>query len=295
MKILTYGSLNLDYVYRVAHICSPGETISSKSLQVNCGGKGLNQSIALTRAGAEVYHAGAIGRDGGILRQALEESGVKTDYLYTLEDIPSGQAIIQVEDGGQNCIILFGGANQAVPEMEAVLSNFEAGDYLVLQNEVNGNGDIMRKAHEKGMKIVLNPSPMDEKILALPLEYVDWFILNEVEVDAICGGDARKLMAAYPNASVMLTLGHRGAVCYHGGEEYPFGIYKANVVDTTAAGDTFTGYFIANLASGKGIPEAVDAATKASSIAVSRPGAYPSIPYPGELETYYTEYIPYHC
>lgn len=295
MKILTYGSLNLDFVYRLPHICMPGETISTKSLQINCGGKGLNQSIALAKAGAPVYHVGAIGNDGEMLRKALEESNVNTEYLFCLQDTPSGQAIIQVDDQGQNCILLFGGANRAIPEdqLDRVLQNFDAGDYLILQNEVNGNGAMMEKAHAKGMKIVLNPSPMDEAIAKLPLEYVDWFILNEVEIEAICGGDVHKLMERYPNAGVMLTLGHRGSVCYWEGQEYPFGIYKTNVVDTTAAGDTFSGYFVANLVAGKPIEESVAIATKASSVAVSRPGAYPSIPYPAEVEAHDGQYVPY--
>ncbi len=293
MKILVYGALNLDFVYRLSHICRPGETISSKSLTVNCGGKGLNQSIALARAGAEVYHFGAIGHDGGMLKQALADSGVRMDFLVTREDMPSGQAIIQVDDEGQNCILLFGGTNRAIPEenMDQVLSHFEAGDYLLLQNEVNGNGTIMEKAHTKGMKIVLNPSPMDEAVNTLPLEYVDWFLLNEGEMEAICGGNVETLMANYPRANVMLTLGHRGSVCYWEGKRYPFGIYRTKVVDTTAAGDTFTGYFIAGLVAGKRVEEAVAVATKASSVAVSRPGACPSIPYPHEVAAHDGQYV----
>lgn len=238
---------------------------------------------------------GAIGYDGDVLRKALEDSGVKTEFLFRLEDTPSGQAIIQVDDAGQNCILLFGGANRAIPEasLDAVLEHFDKGDYLVLQNEVNGNDLMMEKAHAKGMKIVLNPSPMDDAVLKLPLEHVDWFILNELEMEAICGGNAENLMQKYPKAGIMLTLGHRGAVYYYKGKRYTYGIYKTTVVDTTAAGDTFSGYFIANLVAGKPIQEAIAVATKASSVAVSRAGAHPSIPFPVEVETHDGLYIPY--
>jgi len=295
MKILSYGSLNLDYVYQVPHFVQPGETLSSQSRAVNCGGKGLNQSIALARAGAQVWHAGAIGTDGTMLKNALEENGVSTEFLLTLRDVPTGHAIIQVDSSGQNCILLMGGANRAIPQehIDRLLEDFTAGEWLVLQNEVCGNGYIMEKAHEKGMKIVLNPSPMDEAVLELPLQYVDWFVLNEVEMEAICGGDAAKLLEKYPHVGIMLTLGSRGAICYYEGQRYAHGIYKTNVVDTTAAGDTFSGYFIASLVNGMDLADAVALASKASSVAVSRAGAQASIPYSAEVEAHDGVYVPY--
>lgn len=294
MKVLTYGSANLDYVYQVPHFVGAGETLSSRSRQVHWGGKGLNQSIALARAGAQVWHAGAIGPDGEPLRAVLEENGVDTRYLLTLPQQPTGHAIIQVDTSGQNCILLMGGANREIPQshIDATLEAFSEGDWLVLQNEVNGNGYIMEKAHEKKLRIVLNPSPMDAAVLALPLDYVDWFILNEVEMEALCGGDVQALQKRYPRAGILLTLGHRGAVCYRQGEAFRHGIYRTNVVDTTAAGDTFTGYFIASLDQGLSMAEAVTKASKASSVAVSRAGAQASIPYPEEVAAHdgvYTE------
>lgn len=290
MKILNFGSLNLDYVYQVDHFVRPGETTSSLSLAINCGGKGLNQSVALARAGAQVWHAGAVGAaDGGILLDMLTGSGVNAQYVRRLTDVPSGQAIIQVNRSGQNCILLFGGSNQTIDkaQVDETLAEFSKGDFLILQNEITENPYIIEKAHERGMVIVLNPSPMDEKIMKLPLELVDYFMLNEVEAADICGGKGDPLdeMAKkFPRAKLVLTLGKDG-VCYRdGAETLSHGIYKVPVVDTTAAGDTFTGFFIGSVARGDSAKEALRLASVASSIAVSREGAAPSIPTMAEVE-----------
>lgn len=163
MKILNFGSLNIDYTYSVDHIVHPGETITSGSLEVFPGGKGLNQSIALARAGADVYHAGLIGEDGIFLRDLCRESGVKTGYIRETET-RTGNAIIQVSEKGENCIILYPGANREQTEeyIDEVLKGFGEGDVLLLQNEINLLDYLISKGAEKGMKIVLNPSPFDE-------------------------------------------------------------------------------------------------------------------------------------
>lgn len=293
-KILNFGSLNIDYVYQVDHFVRPGETTLSKERNVFCGGKGLNQSIALARAGAITYHAGAIGRDdGSMLLKILEESGVHTDYLFQ-RDCASGHTFIQVDASGQNCILLYGGANrtQTEEEIKEVFSHFSAGDYLVLQNEVNLVDRMIRMAKERGMLVVLNPSPMDEKIAALPLELCDYLLLNEVEAGDLCGGAADKeaLLARvckkFPKAAIVLTLGGDGAAFMAPGMETPLyhGIYDVPAVDTTAAGDTFTGYFIHAVSSGKPAMEALRLASMASALAVSRKGAAPSIPVASEVE-----------
>ena len=218
MRVLCFGSLNIDYTYKVDHFVGKGETLSSESLQVFSGGKGLNQSIALAKAGADTYHAGAIGEDGRFLLKIMEDAGVHTEYVAELPDVRTGNAIIQNDREGDNCILLYGGANQAVTQeqVDEVLSHFQAGDFLVLQNEINELEYIVRKAHEKKMKIVLNPSPMNEKVTALPLDFVDYFMLNEVEAGQILaravqdGYDgealASALLARYPGAGDVLTL-----------------------------------------------------------------------------------------
>ena len=285
MRILSFGSLNIDNVYQVDHFVQPGETMSSLSLKKHSGGKGLNQSIALARAGAKVHHAGAIGQgDGEFLKAILQDSGVDTTYLLEREDVLTGHAIIQVDKAGENCIILHGGANQTISSKEAeeIISNFDEGDFIVLQNEISSLGDIIEHAHKKGMRIVLNPSPFNEKILELPLQHVEYFILNEIEAAGLTSKSDDKylenLAEKFPNAKFVLTLGSQGSCYWDREQSYTQDIYKVKAVDTTGAGDTYTGYFFASLANGKSVPEALDLASKASAIAVTGEGAEPSIP-----------------
>lgn len=298
MKILSFGSLNIDYVYTVPHFVKKGETLSAKELNVYTGGKGLNQSIALSRAGVETYQAGAIGSDGLFLLNHLKEAGVHTELVKILPEISTGNAIIQNDAEGDNCILLYGGANQAITtnQVDEVFENFEQEDYLLIQNEINNLPYIVEKAKEKGMKIILNPSPMNEKILKLPLDQIDYFILNEIEAMQILemGEEqevdgryfANQLHEKFANATIVLTLGSEGSVCICKDEYVEQPIYKVKAVDTTAAGDTYTGYFIAGILKGKTIKESMDMASKASAIAVTRQGAAPSIPTMEEVETY---------
>lgn len=284
MKVLNFGSLNLDFVYQVDHMVSPGETLASLQMQTFCGGKGLNQSIALAKAGAEVYHAGCIGEDGRLLVEALEKEGVRTDYVKTLEG-KTGHAIIQVDRGGQNCILLYGGANRAQTEeyVDQVLAGFDAGDMILLQNEINLLGYIIDRAYDRGMTIVLNPSPFDENLSGCDLSKVSVFLINEVEGSQITGEKdperiLEKLAETYPGTHVVLTLGSEGSVYQADGCRIRQNIYHVETVDTTAAGDTFTGYFVASLLEGLDVAECMDLAAKASALSVTRQGASPSIP-----------------
>ena len=279
MKILSFGSLNIDYVYSVPHFVKKGETLSAKELNVYTGGKGLNQSIALARAGVETYQAGAIGTDGMFLLEQLKEAGVKTDLVKILDDVRTGNAIIQNDDEGDNCIVLFGGANQAITkeQVDEVFKDFTNEDYLLIQNEINELSYIVEKAKEEGMKIILNPSPMNEKIMKLPLDQIDYFILNEIEAMQILEMDkpeeidgkyiASLLHERFKDATIVLTLGSEGSVCISDDEYVEQSIYKVKAIDTTAAGDTYTGYFIAGILNGKTIKESMDIASKASAIA----------------------------
>ncbi len=298
MKILSFGSLNIDYVYSVPHFVKKGETLSAKELNVYTGGKGLNQSIALARAGVKTYQAGAIGTDGMFLLEQLKEAGVKTDLVKILDDVRTGNAIIQNDDEGDNCIVLFGGANQAITkeQVDEAFKDFTNEDYLLIQNEINELSYIVEKAKEEGMKIILNPSPMNEKIMKLPLDQIDYFILNEIEAMQILEMDkpeeidgkyiASLLHERFKDATIVLTLGSEGSVCISDDEYVEQSIYKVKAIDTTAAGDTYTGYFIAGILNGKTIKESMDIASKASAIAVTRQGAAPSIPVLEEVEEY---------
>lgn len=298
MKVLCFGSLNIDYTYQVDHFVQKGETLSSAAMQVFSGGKGLNQSIALAKSGVEVYHAGAVGKDGMFLLRQLKKAGVHTGHVMVLEDAPTGHAIIQNDRNGENCILLFGGANQKITEgqVDQVLSQFQEGDCLLVQNEVNQMPYLLQQAHSRGLKIALNPSPMDEKIWELPLGLVDYFILNEIEAGQLLGAGgtpqdtagsclqesgermAEFLHQKYPSAAIVLTLGEHGSVFLRQGNCIRQRKYDVQAVDTTAAGDTFTGYFLGTLFQGGSEQEAMDRAAKASAIAVTRNGASPSIP-----------------
>jgi ribokinase len=292
MKLLNFGSLNLDHIYHVDHFVEGGETISSSALNTFCGGKGLNQSISLAKVGIDVWHAGSIGiNDGDILLDMLKKSGVHTEYV-NYKNISTGHAIIQKNKTGENCIILYGGANQEITEddVEKTLSNFKKGDFLVLQNEINLLDFIIRKAKQIGMTIVLNPSPMNEKLLSCPLEFVDYFILNEIEAEQICGKKKNfneclfSLHNIFPKAKFVLTLGSKGSMFYDGTDMIEQRAYETNVVDTTAAGDTFLGFFVGNIMLNRTVEESLALASMAASIACSRLGAAPSIPNVEEVD-----------
>ncbi len=283
-KILNFGSLNLDQVYRVDAFVQPGETKSSLSLETHCGGKGLNQSVAAARAGAQVWHAGLIGCDGDMLFEKLRENGVDLSLTKRSEGV-SGHAIIQVDDNGQNCILLYGGTNQALTEsyIDQALDAFGDEGLVLVQNETNLVGSIMKKAHDKGLQVAINAAPMDEKVFTYPLELVDWLIVNEIEGAAIAKCDFEvdilpKLNKLYPKMNVLLTLGKRGAICARGEEQARIGIYPVKVVDTTAAGDTFLGYFLSEVLDQKSLGEALSLATAASSMCVQVMGAADSVP-----------------
>lgn len=290
MKVLNIGSMNLDYVYQVDHIVEPGETISSDGMNIFLGGKGMNQSIALAKAGVEVYHGGMIGEDGQPFLDACEEYEVHAEYIHKISG-KTGHTIIQIDKEAQNCILLFGGANQMLTEeyIDEVLAGFEAGDILLLQNEVNNISYIVDKAYEKGMEIALNPSPFNSRLADVDMSKIRIFLLNEIEGGQITGLSAPEEILAemckrFPKAKIVLTLGKDGAVYAEQGKVYRQPIFKVKAVDTTAAGDTFTGYFLAGMVEGMSIEDTLKMSAKASSIAVTRQGAVPSIPYRNEVE-----------
>ncbi len=289
MKILNFGSLNIDHVYKVKSFVTPGETVKSREYIKKVGGKGLNQSIAMARAGAKVCHAGLVGEEGKFLTDFLKCDGVDVSFVGTSE-IATGHAIIQVDENGENCILLFGGANQAITEKDAekVFENFVKDDYIILQNETNIVPYVMEKAYAKGMKIVFNPSPITDEMLSFPLEKVSLFILNEVEGEALTGEKKVKkikdrLLLIYPNSQFVLTLGSAGSVYFDKEKSFSVPAEKVKAVDTTAAGDTFTGYFIAKISSGESVENAMKIATKASAKTVTKIGAAESIPYINEI------------
>lgn len=308
-RILSIGSINLDEVFSVSHFIRPGETMACLSFERFVGGKGNNQSTALARAGAEVHHAGKIGADGRFAVELLRDSGVDASRVIEA-DVPTGRALIQVDPSGQNCILLFGGANRAISnaDIDVFLTGWGKGDAVLFQNEISALSYAMERAKKQGLRIYLNPSPADEVIRTLPLEAVDCFILNEIEGALLAGEElagegfmvggkdsalsvadqGEKVLLAlrkrFPQADIVLTLGAAGA-CYSGrdGTELVVPAAPVKPVDTTAAGDTFTGYFIAAVLRGETPAIAMKEASVAAGICVTRKGAVVSIPRRGEV------------
>ena len=296
MRILNFGSMNLDYVYQVDHFVSPGETLSTGSRTVKPGGKGLNQSIALARAGVPVWHAGCLGAGGEPLADLLAENGVDTSLLQPVDEM-QGHTVIQVNPDGENCILLYGGSNRCVAEeqIDRTLASFSPGDWLIMQNEINMPGTIVDKAYARGMQIILNPSPFDAKLLDVDFGKLSWILINEVEAEQMTGtqdpGKAwAELSRRLPGISAVITLGSRGSIAFAQGpagtEIVRQNAVKVRAVDTTAAGDTFSGYFIAGLAAGKPLRECMAQAALAAAVSVTRAGAADSIPRQEELERF---------
>ena len=284
MKILNIGSSNIDYVYSLDHIALVGETEAAKGLNVFPGGKGLNQSIAIKRAGKDVYHAGCIGEGGDFLLDLLEENGVDVSFVDRVAE-RNGHAIIQVSRDGDNTIFLYRGSNGMISreQIDRILCAFSKGDILVLQNEINNLDYIIEKAHQAQMTIVLNPSPMNEVIASIDLNKISYLILNEIEANAITSTtDIQEALSYFerkhPSLKVMLTLGSKGCVYQEGARQIFCPAFKVSAVDTTGAGDTFTGYFIVGIACGEKIEKILKAASCAAAISITREGAAPSIP-----------------
>ncbi len=298
MRIFNLGSVNIDHVYSLDHFVIPGETIACTSFASFAGGKGFNQTIALARAGASVVHIGAVGEDGQTLLETLEREGVDISAITIDRHVPTGHAIIQVNGEGQNCIIIAAGAN-AVSTADSVakaLDAAEPGDILLAQNETTAIAPAVRIAHEKGMRVALNPAPMNDRVMILPLELLDFLVVNETEGSELLRIRGRvstlppeavlqELHELFPKAQVVLTLGGEGVIAVDAcGRVVKVAAFQVKVVDTTAAGDTFVGYYLAAISQGDAMETALCKASAAAAISVTRHGASPSVPLRAEVE-----------
>jgi ribokinase len=216
--------------------------------------------------------------------EVMKNAGVDVSLVDTMGNA-TGNAIIQVNSSGENCIILYAGANHEFGEdfIDRALSGFGEGDIVVLQNEVNNMPYIMRASADRGLRIAFNLAPFGPEIKNYPLDLVSWFLVNETEGHGVTGVSypediLRRMSHMFPQAAVVLTIGHEGVMYRDSAESLSHGIYDVPVVDTTAAGDTFTGFFISSVAEGNPTTEALRLASVASSIAVSRKGAASSVP-----------------
>ena len=272
MKIINFGSLNIDHVYPVEHIVRPEETLRAKKANYFPGGKGLNQSIAIARAGADVYHAGCVGmNDGAYLLNILEKNGVNTS-LIRKKEIPTGNAFIQVTPEGNKSIIVCGGANLSITDdqIDYTVAQLRKGDIILLQNEINGIETIVKKALAVGAKVALNPAPFTKDLLDLPLEKLSYVFVNRFEASEFTGASPMDLEA--------LILGVKGSMLITKEDTYYQKIFDAPVKDKTAAGDALIGFYLATVLQGAKPKDALMMAVKAASITVSRAGAASSIP-----------------
>ncbi len=290
MSILVFGSLNIDHVYQVERFVRPGETLASAAYRRFQGGKGANQSVALARAGAPVFHAGRVGAEGIWLREQLAAEGVNVEHVL-VDDAPTGHAIIQVDRGGENAILLYGGANLMITaaDVRRVLAQFGSGDWLLLQNEISAMPDILQAAAGRGLSVAFNPAPMTPDVHDYPLDGVSLFVVNRTEGAALAGAETpaailEALHSRFPQAALLLTLGGDGSLYVNGAERIITEAEAVEAVDTTAAGDTFIGYFLAGLVAGQSAETALGRAAKAAAICVTRPGAAVSIPFHEELD-----------
>lgn len=290
-KLVNLGSLCIDHVYRVADLAGPGATVSSLSHQIFPGGKGLNQSLAAARAGAEVIHVGCVGEDGGLLLDVLREAGVDTGRVRTLRDEHSGHAVIQVNDAGENAIVIAGGANRKVSpdDVTAAVECLDPGDWLLLQNEINDLPAALRAAADRAAHIAFNVAPVDGRERDYDLSCVSLLIVNELEARALVpeqvaaqddGQVADFLAAAHPAATVVLTAGRAGLTWAGNGTDavQRLPAFPVTAVDETAAGDAFIGYLLAGVLAGETLECSLRQAAAAGALAVTVAGAGASIP-----------------
>ena len=288
--IINFGSINIDHVYRVPHFVAPGETLGSTAYSKGLGGKGLNQSIALYRAGAPVRHVGCIGAEDAVpdawLHKQLTDLGLDLAGIQSVETA-TGHALIQVNDEGENCSLLYAGANHELTEAQinAELKHAQA-EWVLLQNETNAIELIIDHAHAAGKKVVFNPAPCHPDLAQLPLHKLHTLIVNEIEAQQLSATDhidaaLNKLSTCCPN--IILTLGGDGVRYIGEAGQFSVAAKKVEVVDTTAAGDTFIGYYLASIAQGMDVLSALERATSAAAITVTRLGAASAIPYSNEL------------
>lgn len=293
--IYNLGSINVDHVYRVHQLAQPGETISSLSYQQFLGGKGCNQSIALIRAQCDICHIGAIAENDKNILQLLDAAGIDVHkHAITFSSQPTGHACIQVEDSGENSIVLFAGANNSITAeyVEQILANANQNDWLLCQNETSAIAESIAIAKKKNMKIMVNPAPFNSRVNELIFDDIDFFMLNEHELFQMGGqsnieANIQFILANWPKLTLVITLGKHGSILVNKQQRLLQGIFDVDVVDTTGAGDTFVSYFLAScIADNNDYTKALYQAAAASALSVTTEGAAESIPTLAMLESF---------
>jgi ribokinase len=296
-KIVVVGSSNMDMVVKTDHIPAPGETVLSGSFFMNPGGKGANQAVAVARLGGEVVFISKMGNDvfGKQFSQLFNEEGIDTRHIVSDEDLPSGVALITVDEAGENSIVVASGANANLrsKDIDGALAQVAGAGILLVQLEIPMDtvDYVVKFAAGKGVKVILNPAPANTLSQQL-LECVYILTPNKKEASMIAGIEVTDMESAKKAAqiicdkgakNVVITMGSLGALIYTNEEFSVVAARKVETVDTTAAGDVFNGALAVAVSEGKDLAEAVDFACEAAAISVTRLGAQSSIPYRTEL------------
>ncbi|WP_457650790.1 ribokinase [Profundibacter sp.] len=290
MTIYNLGSINADHFYQVSHLPDPGETLAADAFSTGLGGKGINQSVAAAQAGSKVVHIGAVGPDGQWAVDRIAGFGIETQHIQRVET-PTGHAIINVDAGGENAIVIFSGANncQSVMQIEQVLGGADKGDILLLQNETTLQAEAAKIAHDRGLKVIYSAAPFSVEAVRNVMEYVTILMMNQVESEQLCAGLETDL-ASLPVSEIIVTKGSNGAMWLQPetGETSYTPSFPVKPVDTTAAGDTFAGYVAAGLDQGMNVQDAMRRASAAAALKVTRKGTADVIPSADEVANFLT-------
>lgn len=280
MTVFNLGSINADLFYQVPHLPGPGETLASTEHSRGLGGKGTNMSVAIARAAARAVHIGAVGPDGRWAVDRLLEYGVDTRHILEVP-VPTGHAIIMVDASGENAILLFPGANHAVSETDIAKTLEEAteADTFLFQNETSAQIEGATLASARGMRVVYAAAPFDAKAVQAVLPLLDMLVMNAVEAQQLTEATGIAL-PDLPVRDIVVTLGGDGCRWLNTdtGTDRHFPAIPVTPVDTTGAGDTFTGYLVAALDRGMPMEQAISLGQQAGAIMVTRHGTADVIP-----------------
>lgn len=288
MTVYSLGSINVDLFFRVPHLPVAGETLPAISHEVGLGGKGANQSVAVAKAGSRVCHIGMIGADNPWVRGRLEAFGVDVEHISSAEG-PTGQAIIMVDEAGENTIVTYAGVNyaQSLPGIEKALAGAGAGDIFLFQNEVSLKLEAAKLARKQGLILVYSAAPFQASVVRDLLPFIDLLVLNEIEAKQL--SDFLGLtIAEIPVPSLLVTSGAEGAVWrdQKTGETLEVPAFPVDPVDTTGAGDCFIGYTVAALEQGLDRAAALKLGAAAAAVHVTRPGTSDAIPSREEVDAF---------
>lgn len=286
MAIWNLGSINVDTVFSLPHMPSPGETLSSTARNVFLGGKGTNMSVAAARASAIVHHIGAVGDDGEWTVDRLMEYGVDTRFIARVDE-DTAQAMIMVDPKGENIVILHPGANVAIPQaiLQEAMAEAQTGDWLLIQNETNLQRTAATLGKQMGLQVAYAAAPFDADRVKAVLPYLNLLFLNAVEAAQLEQATGKRPQDLGVR-DVIITLGGDGADWFGPEGHRHFDAVPVTPVDTTGAGDTFTGYVLAGLDRGHPMAQAINLATRAAALMVTRHGTADVIPDLKELEDF---------